>query len=181
MIARLFLIYNDRMDISILLYAFPLWRELWRIRALQLLEAGVRVDIPDVSETQPEYDHDLHAVDRVYAHPGGFWLALADGSPVGYVGAQRLGGVVELRRMFVSAALRRRGIGRALCAALIEHCAAQGAQAVELWTASDGPGRGLYFALGFVVVAQPGLGYERVNEQTDYVPKQDEVRMRLAL
>lgn len=172
---------SDYIDTSISLYDPALWRDLWRIRALQLLEAGVRVDIPDAPEAHPRYDDDLHAVDRVYAHPGGFWLAYAESSMAGFVGAQCLGAVVELRRMFVSAEFRRRGVGRALCAALIEHCAAQAAKSVELWTAADGPGRSLYAVLGFAVVAQPGLGFENVREQTGYAPKRGEIRMRLTL
>ncbi len=166
-------------------YQPDMWRDLSHVRARQLIEAGVRpedISISSTPEQEPAFDRDLHRIAQVYGPPrGGFWLAYVDRTPAGYVGAQALGAVIELRRMFVNQAMRRRGIGRLLCGALIEHAAGADAEAIELWTAAAGPGRALYTVLGFTTVAQPGAGFESVSELTDYVPKAGEVRMRLAL
>jgi GNAT superfamily N-acetyltransferase len=163
------------------------WTSLWQLRFAQLAEHGIWLDpeeMPqgpeDVGRDDPEWDYD-HMAEVYLRGAGGFWLAWWGDVPAGHVGAQDLGGVVELRRMYVRAEYRRRGIGTRLVQALIEHCASQGVQAIELWTAEEGPGRQLYRRLGFRRTGGPGPGYEQVDAATGRPPAADEIRMRLKL
>lgn len=122
---------------------------------------------------------DYHKLDSVYLRgAGGFWLAWDKNQPIGHIGAQDLGGVVELRRMYVRPEHRRCGAGSLLVQVLIDHCASQGVSAIELWTGAEGLGRRLYAKHGFRVVEGLGPGFEDVVERTGYTPGDDEVRMR---
>jgi GNAT superfamily N-acetyltransferase len=87
--------------------------------------------------------------------------------------------VIELRRMFVHAPFRRRGIGAALVHTLLGHCRARAVPAVELWTAPAGMGAALYRACGFRLIARPP-GPLMLSE-ADYWPDPDEIRMRYDL
>ena len=173
--------------ISIKYYTPSHWVPLWQLRFAHLAEHGIILDPADIplrpaasDSDAPEWDFDQ--IDQVYlSGGGGFWLAWHDDEAVGSVGAQGLGGVVELRRMYVRATHRRVGIGRLLVQALIDHCRTTGIEAVELWTAEDGPGRRLYERLGFQVVSKPGSGYEKLEQATRRSPNVDEIRMRLEL
>ena len=51
-----------------------------------------------------------------------------------------MGGVVELRRMYVMPDCRRMGIGSALVETLLVHCRKSGVKAVALWTDQNGLG-----------------------------------------
>jgi GNAT superfamily N-acetyltransferase len=166
-----------------------------------LAEHGIVVDpqenppIPSqvseqIDRSSPEWDLDY--IGPVYLRgAGGFWLAWEGDTPVGHVGAQDIGGTdvpvgVELRRLYVRAEYRRRGIGTCLVQALIEHCAARRALccvplAIELWTAREGLGHKLYAKLGFRWTEQPGPEFARVEAETGYRPGEDEIRMRLDL
>ncbi|CAN5514553.1 GNAT family N-acetyltransferase [soil metagenome] len=59
---------------------------------------------------------DLEDVDRAYAAPrGGFWVAETDGVIVGSVAVRpKEGQTAELKRLYVSAAARGRGLGQTL-------------------------------------------------------------------
>ncbi len=61
---------------------------------------------------------------------------------------------------------------------LTAHGAANGASAVELWTARHGPGRRLYESLGFRETPGPGEAFRGVIARTGYEPGEDEIRMR---
>jgi GNAT superfamily N-acetyltransferase len=168
-------------------FTWPDWTALWTIRYTQLAEYGLHLDLASIPDrpqpnTEDVYEWDFHNLDRVYLHAAGnFWIARADEQPVGYVGGQDIGGAIELRRMYVDAAYRRRGIGAALARALIEHSRGHAARAIELWTAPDGPGRQLYRSLGFRVITTPGMEFADVQHLTRYRPDEDEIRMRLEL
>lgn len=173
--------------IAIRPFALGDWRALWELRHAQLAEHGIVVPpeaIPEGPELVDRGDHewDYHHLDSVYCcGAGGFWLAWDGEAPVGHIGAQDLGGVVELRRMYVRPEHRRRGVGSLLVRALLDYCAARGVPAVELWTAADGLGRQLYEKHGFKVVDRPVLDREDFIERTGYTPGDDEVRMRREL
>lgn len=165
------------------------WPALWAIRTAQLAEHGVLLDsttaIPEYPP-QPGIDDrhewDLCHINLVYlCGAGNFWLARYTGHPVGYVGGQDVGGAIELRRMYVKAGYRRRGVASRLVEALVSHSRAQGIHAIELWTAADGPGRQLYRSLGFRKTEGPGVEYNDVAALTRYTPGADEIRMRLDL
>jgi [ribosomal protein S18]-alanine N-acetyltransferase len=80
----------------------------------------------------------------------------------------------ELESVAVAASARRAGVGRALCAAVIDWCRAQRAQAIELEVRAASSGAiALYSGLGFVVEGRrPGYYRE---------PMDDAVLMRLKL
>jgi len=169
------------------------WAALWQLVDAQLVELGIVLDpedeLPPIPPQEPEqvirgqYQWDLHYIGVIYLRgAGGFWLAWEGDTPVGRVGAQDLGAIgVKLRRMYVRADYRRRGIGTRLVQALIEHCATHGAHAIELWTAREDLGRRLYAKLGFRRTDAPGPEYGRLEAETGYQPGEDEIRMRLEL
>ena len=165
--------------ISIKPFEWKDWVCVVQLRVAQLAEHGIILepdDIPEApEETGPDSpEWDLDHIDQVYlSGAGGFWLAWCGNKPVGQIGAQDLGGVIELRRMYVRAEYRRRGIGSRLVNALVKHCTAAGVQAIELWTHHDGPGRFLYEKYGFYKVAIKGLGFEEADDRSD------QIRMRL--
>jgi GNAT superfamily N-acetyltransferase len=161
------------------------WRALWQLRYAQLAEQGIHLDPDDIparnqSVSGDDYEPDLRRIEQVYlSGAGGFWLAWQGETPVGMVGAQDLGGVVELRRMQVHAHYRRQGIGCQLVQTLIEHCKNGKVTAIELWTDRDGPGRFLYCRFGFRRVDGPGHEFHDVDRATGRSPNTDEIRMRL--
>ena len=177
--------------ISIKPFEWKHWVPFCQLGIAQLAEDGIILDsanIPKVPPKVPAYidpsDHewDLDYIGEAYLRrAGGFWLAWHGEMPVGRVGAQDLGGVVELRRMYVMAQYRRRGAGTHLVEALIKHCMAKGVRAIELWTAKNGLGQLLYEKLGFCISDEPGPGFEDVGDLTGYSPGADEIRMRLDL
>jgi len=80
----------------------------------------------------------------------------------------------ELESVAVSSDARRAGVGRSLCAAVIEWCRTQGAAEIELEVRAGSAGAiALYLGLGFVAEGRRS-GYYR--EPTD-----DGVLMRLKL
>ena len=168
------------------------WDALWQIRRAHLAEYGIdpsQVYTPPrpsaeatVGAKDAHYEWDLAHPARVYLRgAGGFWIARVAGQPVGYVGAQALGQAVELRRMYVAAALRRRGIGAALVRALVHHCRAQGVGVVELWTENGGVGQQLYAQVGFRVVGGEGPEFAGAQAEDRYLPDPGEIRMRLEI
>jgi GNAT superfamily N-acetyltransferase len=130
-----------------------------------LAEQGIFIDSEEDTDSEEEtrdsdtdeYDSDLDHIDEVYlSGDGGFWIAWSKETPVGNIGAQDIGGFVELRRMYVREKFRRRGIGTLLVRSLIEHCKSRGIRAIELFTHRDGPGRYMYKKLGFRKIKEPG-------------------------
>lgn len=133
-------------------------------------------DIPEKPNLSSPYEKDYHRIDQVYlAARGNFWIAWMDDLPVGHIGAEDKGDYIELRRMYVRAEYRRRGIGTLLVQALIKHCIEQRVSIVKLWTAEDGPGRFLYEKCGF---RQVETADEEPGGEVDH---NSEIRMRLAL
>jgi ribosomal-protein-alanine acetyltransferase len=93
------------------------------------------------------------------AGPGRLYLvAEVDGRVAGYAGLCRGGGEAEVMTLAVDPAARRRGLGRALMAALVEAARQAGQAAVGLTVAQDAaPALALYRSLGFEAVGRlPG-------------------------
>jgi ribosomal-protein-alanine N-acetyltransferase len=93
------------------------------------------------------------------------WVVEAEGWLVGFavgkVGPGRDGLVGELESVAVAAEQRRRGVGRALCEAVIVWCRGLGAARIELEVRAQGVAAiALYEALGFRVVGRR-RGYYR--------------------
>jgi GNAT superfamily N-acetyltransferase len=173
--------FTGGLPITIRGFSWDQWGSLWELRTAHLAEHGI-VLCPDEIPAEPEDtpfgspEWDFDHIEQVYLHgSGGFWFAWAGDDPVGHVGGQDLGGIVELRRMYVRADHRRHGIGTRLVETLIEHCVAARVTAVELWTAHDGLGQYLYGKCGFGMVSERGAGFEKA------IVSEDEQRMRLDL
>jgi len=171
--------------ISILPYAPNHWHTLWELRHHQLAEHGIIIppeEIPDrpLNVSRDDFEWDYHHIAEVYLHgAGGFWLAWWENDPAGHIGGQDLGGVIELRRLYVHSAYRRRGIATCLVQALLDHCKTQSIKAVELWTAEDGLGRRLYEHMGFKITRAPGKEFSDLLRQTNFIPGKNQIRMRL--
>jgi ribosomal-protein-alanine N-acetyltransferase len=105
-----------------------------------------------------------------------FFVAEAErrllGFAVGKVIGSDVDGLGELESVAVEAAARRRGVGRALCAAVADWCRKQGVAALELEVRSGSGGAiAMYGGLGFVVAGRrPGYYRE---------PAEDALQMRL--
>jgi GNAT superfamily N-acetyltransferase len=130
-----------------------------------------------VAELQSEYvvrygGHDEAPIDGAeFDAPAGlFIVAWLDGEPVGCGGWRRLAdqrwpGAVEVKRMYVPARARRRGIARALLAELERTAAAAGASRVLLETGTAQPEAvALYAATGYQPVA--GFGHYAGHPQS---------------
>lgn len=161
------------------------WNAMWQLRAYQLAEAGIIIDVqPSLPDFSIPYDEentsypeiDMDRIDQAYLQGrGNFWIAWTGDQPLGHVGAQDFGSYIELRRMYVRKEFRRGGIGSLLVKALIDHCNAQKAEKIELWTAGDDLGRILYQKFGFREVTPMG-------DEFDYAKRAgEEIRMRLEL
>ena len=82
-------------------------------------------------------------------------VARADSQLIGSVFAARQGDALYLTRLAVSAAWRRRGVGRALVAAAGDEARAAGARRLTLRVRVNLPGNRAYFErLGFAVTGQ---------------------------
>lgn len=173
--------------ISIIPYTWNHWHTLWELRYHQLDEYGIIIppeEIPDqpLDVGRDDHEWDYHHIAEVYLNrAGGYWLVWWENDPVGHIGGQDFGGVIELRRMYVRSVYRRRGIGTCLVQALLDHCKTQSIKAVELWTGEEGLGRRLYERMGFKITSEPGKEFSDLLHQTNYVPGEDEIRMRLDL
>jgi ribosomal-protein-alanine N-acetyltransferase len=107
-----------------------------------------------------------------------FFVAEAEGRLLGFAVGKVIGsdvdGLGELESVAVDAAARRRGVGRALCAAVADWCREQGVAALELEVrAGSGGAIALYAGMGFVVAGRRA-GYYRE-------PVEDALLMRLDL
>ncbi|MDR7489349.1 MAG: GNAT family N-acetyltransferase [Armatimonadota bacterium] len=79
---------------------------------------------------------DLLAFDRHYGPPrAAFFVARQAGQVVGSVGVERLDETrAELHRLYLDAALRGRGLGRALVGAVLGWCRQRGVRELCLWS-----------------------------------------------
>jgi ribosomal-protein-alanine N-acetyltransferase len=102
------------------------------------------------------------------------FVAEAAGAVVGFAVGKVVADVGELESVAVDSRMRRSGVGRALCGAVIAWCREQGAGAVELEVRAMSEGAmGLYRGLGFFSVGR------RLRYYTS--PVDDAVLMRLDL
>jgi putative acetyltransferase len=113
---------------------------------------------------------DLLDFERHYQAPhGGFFVLRQDDVVTGSVGVERTGaGTAELHRLYLDAALRGQGTGRALVEAVLDWCRAEGVAHVILWsdTRFDQAHR-LYERMGFRQTGHRILPGD-VNESQEY-------------
>jgi GNAT superfamily N-acetyltransferase len=109
---------------------------------------------------------DLAPIERIFATEDAFaaadaaWLvAYADGAPVACGGLRTLApGVGEIKRMFVAAPARRRGVGRRLLRALEQRARTAGHERVRLLTTPMlSEACALYAAEGYTEIERVGL------------------------
>jgi ribosomal-protein-alanine N-acetyltransferase len=102
------------------------------------------------------------------------FVAEKAGVVIGFAVGKVVGDIAELESIAVDVRMRRGGVGRALCEAVIGWCQWEGAAAVELEVRSASGGAiGLYRGLGFVAVGTRPRYYRE--------PMDDAVLMRLDL
>ena len=85
---------------------------------------------------------------------GAIWLAQSGDDAIGCVALRPLpGNIGEVKRMYVDAAWRGKGVGRALLEALIAHARTLGYHHLRLGTVAEmTAARSLYRTLGFVPI-----------------------------
>jgi predicted N-acetyltransferase YhbS len=157
--------------------------ELPRLREIER-EAGVRFDaIPALADV-PEVLMPPAALDEACVL-GLVWVAAAaaDDAPVGFAYADVLDDALQLEELDVLPAWGRRGIGRALVAAVVDEARARGLAAVTLTTFRDVAWNApFYAALGFRVLAEaeisPGLAALLAMEARRGLPRALRVAMR---
>ena len=105
------------------------------------------------------------------------------GFAVGKVIGMGRDGVAELESVVVDVGVRRGGIGRALCRAVVEWCRREGAAAVELEVrAGSGAAIALYERLGFIAVGRRRGYYPEIYELgRDHGQAEDALLMWLEL
>ena len=112
---------------------------------------------------------DLLAFERHYVAPyGAFFVIRSGGDIVGSVGVERLeGGMAELHRLYVEAALRGRGLGRALVEVVLAWCRAEGIGHLLLWSDTRfDRAHLLYERLGFQRTGERAL--PDINQSCEY-------------
>jgi RimJ/RimL family protein N-acetyltransferase len=113
---------------------------------------------------------DLLRFDAHYAPPrGAFWVVRDGGRVVGSVGVERQNDrTAELHRLYLDAALRGRGTGRALAETVIAWCRAGGIERLVLWsdTRFDRAHR-LYERMGFALTGERTLP-DDANDTREY-------------
>ena len=127
--------------------------EIAEVRRLVLAHATARATTPGVEYMRA----DAAALPGPYVPPrGGLWLATADETGIGCVALRPLDGeTAEVKRMFVDAAWRGRGVGRALLEALVAGARVRGYATLRLGTLRDmTAAQSLYHSLGFAPIAR---------------------------
>ncbi|MFL5616900.1 MAG: GNAT family N-acetyltransferase [Gemmatimonadaceae bacterium] len=121
------------------------------MRRLVLAHVAERASTPGIEHMRA----DAVRLPGPYIAPlGAIWLAQANGEAIGCVALRPLpDGIGEVKRMYVEAAWRGNGVGRALLQTLIAHARALGYQQLRLGTITEmTAARSLYQSLGFVPI-----------------------------
>jgi GNAT superfamily N-acetyltransferase len=127
--------------------------DLAEVRRLILDHVSARATTPGIEHMRADADS---LPGRFAAPRGGIWLARAGESGVGCVALRPLGDCsAEVKRMFVDASWRGRGVGRALMETLIDGARARGYETLRLGTLADmSAAQALYQSLGFRPIAR---------------------------
>jgi GNAT superfamily N-acetyltransferase len=127
--------------------------DLAEVRRLILDHVSARATTPGIEHMRADADS---LPGRFAAPRGGIWLARAGATGVGCVALRPLGeSSAEVKRMFVDASWRGRGVGRALMETLIDGARARGYETLRLGTLADmTAAQALYQSLGFTPIAR---------------------------
>jgi putative acetyltransferase len=127
--------------------------EVAEVRRLVLAHADVRATTPGVEYMRA----DAAGLPGPYVPPrGGLWLATSNETGIGCVALRPLDDeAAEVKRMFVDAAWRGQGVGRALLEELVAGATARGYRTLRLGTLRDmTAAQSLYQSLGFAPIAR---------------------------
>ncbi len=110
-------------------------------------------DMPWFIEYYQAFEKEIEELPGKYKPPKGcILLAQYDGRPVGCVALdEQSDGICEMKRLYIKSEFQRKGIGAALCKALIEQSKKIGYSNLRLATALE-PAKRLYESLGFVEI-----------------------------
>ena len=125
--------------------------EVAEVRRLVLEHAAARATTPGIEYMRRDAD----GLPGAYVPPrGGLWLAVARDVGIGCVALRPLDeGSAEVKRMYVDAGWRGRGVGRALLEALVAGTRTRGYTLLRLGTLDDmTAAQHLYDSLGFIPV-----------------------------
>ena len=125
--------------------------DLAAVRRLILAHADARSEAPGVEQIRA----DAARLPGPYVAPhGGLWIAVEGDAVVGCVALQPLpSGGGEVKRMFVDAEWRGRGVGRALLETLIASARDRGHREIRLGTLPEMiEAQALYRSVGFVPI-----------------------------
>ncbi|MEO8334909.1 MAG: GNAT family N-acetyltransferase [bacterium] len=126
-------------------------RDIEQVRRLVRAHGDARATTPGV-----EYVYaDAERMPGPYAPPrGGIWIAVASEAAVGCVALRpHIARVAEVKRMFVDAEWRGKGVGRSLLGALIQGARVRGYETLRLGTLADmDAAQSLYRSLGFMPI-----------------------------
>lgn len=131
------------------------------VRDLVLAHVEERTAMPGIEHMRA----DAIRLPGPYVPPrGAIFLARSGDEPIGCVALRPLpSGIGEVKRMYVGAAWRGKGVGRALLEALIARARAMGYSALRLGTVTEmTAARTLYASLGFTPI-----GRYRPDEMVD--------------
>jgi GNAT superfamily N-acetyltransferase len=134
-------------DVRSLMRAFVAWHRERHVEDIALIERYF---------DQRAFDAELAGLPGNYAQPRGrLLIAYEDACPAGCVALRDLGdGICEMKRMYVPAAFRGFGIGRALASRLISDARAVGYRRMRLDTSKrQSEAMRLYEACGFTPIA----------------------------
>jgi len=113
----------------------------------EAFEAYIELSLREEIDRIPDY---------YAARDGGFWVALDGATIVGMFGLEAAaGGAIELRRMYVDPAARRRGVARKMLRFAEDECRRRGAPTLELSTSElQGEALALYRNAGYRLVRE---------------------------
>ena len=111
-------------------------------------------DLPWLIDYYRDFEKETANLPDRYRPPeGAIWLARYNNQPAGCVALGDLSdGICEMKRLFVRPKFQRKGVGAALCKALLEQAKKAGYTHMRLATALQVP-RILYYSLGFKKIA----------------------------
>ena len=102
-----------------------------------------------------------------------WYVAVCDGSVVGYIGSQTSWGETDMMNVAVHPDHRRKGIGRLLTQALCDALKENGSHCITLEVrVSNEPAKTLYESMGFVPVGRRPRYYSRPIEDADILRKE---------
>ena len=134
-------------------------QQVWELHQEGLRDTGALYPGAD-----PKWDDDLRDIEAVYLGEGShFWVVEEDGRLIGMTAIVREDETARLRRMRVTAARRRKGLGQRLLEIAEDFCRSQGYKSIVLDTTDrQRAAQRLYEKNGYVRTGERPLGEMRM-------------------